>query len=1316
MHNFVMIKKLRLRAFLVVMSLVLAAFSATTAHASVSQTVSYSQGIENTYPFTIPAGLSVSISLSISITGTVTITDPDGDVVATIGVSGPNSTPSTSEVTLSKVGTYNVSESYDVILIATPPALYGQPETITDSGTDEWSFVNPAPGNSGTFEVSSGISMSVETEGNISVSLSETSATITVTGAGIAPGESASADVTGEWSVSTSMDVHVPPETGAINVTTNLSAATFNISGPASFSGSGTEWTTTNAPVGNYSITYGFVAGYFTPGPQQSTLTKDGEISFSGTYVAIPTGTISVTTNLDSATFNISGPASYSGSGMQWTTTSAPIGGYSITFGEVEGYYTPASQSDTLEEDETISFDGTYVEIPTGTINVITNLDAATFSIAGPISYRGGGKLWSVPNAPVGDYEITYGEVEGYYTPGLQRATLDEGREINFIGTYVEIPTGAINVTTNMNAATFDLIGYAFLFSVGLEYQTNLDSENISAGLRQEFANSGFALSRNATVLVQMEGGEWRIDDWDNEKAYVVRKEGGKLNVYSVVNYSGSGQTWTNPNAHAGGYTIIYGNVSGYFTPESQTATLNEGEVINFEGVYIPRPIGNINVTTNMDSATFDIAGPDNYSGSGKVWTKEGAYVGEYTITYNAIAGYATPLSQTAVLEAAGEINFEGIYVEIPIGTINVATNLDAATFDITGPAEYSGSGKIWINPNAPTGDYTITYGAVDGYIAPEQQTATLIKDGEIDFVGIYVEIPTGTINVTTNLDAATFDITGPANYSGSGRKWTKTRAPLGEYTIVYNDVSGYVTPESQTEILNKGEVINFTGTYRATGTIEVTTNLEAATFVLTGPAEYSGSGTLWTQVGAVIGRYTITYGDVFGYITPPSETKTLVMDGKVTFDGQYKPLTGTINVTTNLDAATFDITGTANYSGTGKTWTKTNALVGDYEIAYGAVAGYATPASQTATLAKDGEINFDGTYEPLTGTINVTTNLDAATFDITGTANYSGTGKTWTKTNALVGDYKIAYGAVAGYATPASQTATLAKDGEINFDGTYVDLTPPTISSVDVSGSPARIVGDIITVTLRGEPSGIAYFDIAGVAVDVPMPEDPSAPGTYIGYYTAVAGKNVRDAIVTVHLTDAAGNSSVNNDKTASVITAPWDVNSDGSVDILDANAVGSNMGGNPVPSPGLYVDVNDDGEVNFLDLILVGLHFGEKYGENGGILAPARPLSQEAIAPFATSYQLLQNYPNPLNPDTWIPYIVPQGGEATISIYSLTGKLVRRLELGYRTQGFYVTRDRAAHWDGKNDMGEAVASGLYFYHIKSGDFSAVRKMLVAK
>jgi len=94
----------------------------------------------------------------------------------------------------------------------------------------------------------------------------------------------------------------------------------------------------------------------------------------------------------------------------------------------------------------------------------------------------------------------------------------------------------------------------------------------------------------------------------------------------------------------------------------------------------------------------------------------------------------------------------------------------------------------------------------------------------------------------------------------------------------------------------------------------------------------------------------------------------------------------------------------------------------------------------------------------------------------------------------------------------------------------------------------------------------------------------------------------------------------------------------------------------------------------------------------------------------------QLLQNYPNPFNPETWIPYQLRESSEVVIRIYNVQGQLVRTLNLGHRKAGFYLGRVRAAYWDGLNSTGEKVASDIYFYQIKAGDFSATRKMVIVK
>jgi hypothetical protein len=191
--------------------------------------------------------------------------------------------------------------------------------------------------------------------------------------------------------------------------------------------------------------------------------------------------------------------------------------------------------------------------------------------------------------------------------------------------------------------------------------------------------------------------------------------------------------------------------------------------------------------------------------------------------------------------------------------------------------------------------------------------------------------------------------------------------------------------------------------------------------------------------------------------------------------------------------------------------------------------------------------------------------------------------------------------------------------------------------------------------------------------------------------------------------------------------------------------------------------VDVNNDGIVNVLDLIKVAS--SSDWGGKSTItterdantpepqvaaLAAAPALGLEALTPatiqawidlaqveddgsvtfdlgianlevllvsrIPSETQLLMNYPNPFNPETWIPYQLSEAVDVTVSIYTVNGTLVRTLDLGHQAAGVYKSKNQAAYWDGRNEFGERVASGIYFYTLTAGDFMATHKMLVRK
>jgi len=93
-----------------------------------------------------------------------------------------------------------------------------------------------------------------------------------------------------------------------------------------------------------------------------------------------------------------------------------------------------------------------------------------------------------------------------------------------------------------------------------------------------------------------------------------------------------------------------------------------------------------------------------------------------------------------------------------------------------------------------------------------------------------------------------------------------------------------------------------------------------------------------------------------------------------------------------------------------------------------------------------------------------------------------------------------------------------------------------------------------------------------------------------------------------------------------------------------------------------------------------------------------------------------LRQNYPNPFNPDTWLPYQLSDDSSVVIRIYDVKGWLIRILDLGHQKAGYYLTRSKAAYWDGKDAAGQGVSNGVYFYHLQTDDFSSVRKTVILK
>ena len=308
----------------------------------------------------------------------------------------------------------------------------------------------------------------------------------------------------------------------------------------------------------------------------------------------------------------------------------------------------------------------------------------------------------------------------------------------------------------------------------------------------------------------------------------------------------------------------------------------------------------------------------------------------------------------------------------------------------------------------------------------------------------------------------------------------------------------------------------------------------------------------------------------------------------------------------------------------------------------------------------------------------------------------------------------------VSGYQATVSYDTTALRYVE-SANGDYLPAGAFFIPAV-AEGNKLRLAG----TSLAGESNG------AGTLATIT--------------FEVVAVKASTLGLSNVLLTEGSGKSSTpetaGTEITEQPAGNPADVNADGIVNIIDLTLVAANFG----KTGTLAADVNGDKIVNIVDLTLVAAAFRdaaaapEAWELHAGVtptratvehwLREARQLNLAnpafhrgisvleqllaTLTPKETT--LLPNYPNPFNPETWFPYQLSAPADVTISIYTVDGKLVRRLALGHQPVGLYKSRSRAAYWDGKNALGEPVASGLYFYTFTAGEFTQTRKMLIRK
>ena len=411
------------------------------------------------------------------------------------------------------------------------------------------------------------------------------------------------------------------------------------------------------------------------------------------------------------------------------------------------------------------------------------------------------------------------------------------------------------------------------------------------------------------------------------------------------------------------------------------------------------------------------------------------------------------------------------------------------------------------------------------------------------------------------------------------------------------------------------------------------------------------------------------------------------------------------VSVVTGIEGVTFDVDRisdtelaiTLSYDGTDFDTDRTLT----FTVGAGAIAGYGEALSAeipvTAIKQSDATISISPKpivspplYEQLTISLNITGGKDVAGFQAIVQYDYETLRYVKSaKGNYLPADAFYVLESVPEdefYRYPYVPVGATALDGVSNGNGTLATLT---FEVYDVTDSIIRLSNVYIV-----DRDGVRWeVEIEGTEVTEPAHD-------IVGDINRDGIVNIRDLVLVSFRFGWRGEHRA-------------DINGDGIVDIADLVLVANAISANPA-APALNPQVSDmlsASDVKGWLSQAQQLNLTDATSQRGILF-----LEQLLVVLTPKETALLHNFPNPFNPETWIPYHLSKDADVSLHIYAVDGQVVRTLSLGHQASGRYQSRSRAAYWDGKNEFGESVASGLYFYTLTAGDFSATRKMLIRK
>lgn len=618
--------------------------------------------------------------------------------------------------------------------------------------------------------------------------------------------------------------------------------------------------------VGEYTVSFGGIPGFTTPDDQQVTVAEDETTEVVGEYTEIQGPVEKGTLAVD--TVPVQGPISVNGTSWGLAPQSRDVlpGEYTVSFGPAQGFVTPADEVVIVHAEETTSVQGTYVpddaQVETGTLMIDTTPIKAEVFIEGFLL----GEAPLTLMLPAGTYTVGFADVDGYTTPEEQQVTVQAGAIVTVTGTYAEevAGVGTLSITTTPVAGRVCVDGVCW-GEAPQSYEVAGGSYTVTFEPVEGYYTPG---SRVVTVV---EGHTTNVGGkYERHKGTltVITKP---IDGMVIVDGKNWGEGTQSRSVTVGDHTVSFATVGGYETPADEEVSVQVDATTTVTGKYVLKT-GTLSIETTPISGQVVVDGES----WGVAPQERDIAIGVHVVRFVVASSYLAPESQEVVIELDEMTHVVGEYTRI-------VRSLTIDSEPVKGEVFVDGEswGMAPQTRDVPLGEHSVRFGAIADYSKPAGRSVAVLDDNlERRVVGVYSEL-SGTLEI----DTAPFD----GEIFVDGESWgvapQHNKLPIGEYTVRFGDVTGYVTPAEQQVLVTQGEITTVVGSYlQAVGTLSIeTTPVSMEVFV---------DGESWGMTpqsrATKPGEYTVSFGSVGGYIRPDAQTVVVTVGEERTVSGEY--------------------------------------------------------------------------------------------------------------------------------------------------------------------------------------------------------------------------------------------------------------------------------------------------------------------------------------------------------------------------------------------------------------------------------------------